>query len=70
MGVLKPVVTVEADLPRREADGRIHELETASYGVDAYEAHSTDEVIKLVESGIADRERPILINTRTTPVDA
>jgi benzoylformate decarboxylase len=39
----------------------------ASYGVDAHEAHSTDEVIKLVESGIADRERPTLINVRTTP---
>jgi benzoylformate decarboxylase len=42
----------------------------ASYGVDAHEAHTTDEVIKLVESGIADRERPTLINARTTPVDA
>jgi benzoylformate decarboxylase len=42
----------------------------ASYGVDAHEAHTTDEVIKLVESGIADRERPTLINVRTTPVDA
>jgi hypothetical protein len=42
----------------------------ASYGVDAHEAHTTDEVIKLVESGIADRERPTLINARTIPVDA
>jgi benzoylformate decarboxylase len=42
----------------------------ASYGVDAHEAHTADEVIKLVESGIADRERPTLINARTTPVDA
>lgn len=41
----------------------------ASYGVDAHEAHSTDEVIKLVESGIADRERPTLFNVRTTPID-
>jgi benzoylformate decarboxylase len=41
----------------------------ASYGVDAHEAHSTDEVIALVESGVADRERPTLINVRTTPVD-
>jgi benzoylformate decarboxylase len=38
--------------------------------VDAHEARTTDEVIKLVESGIADRERPTLINVRTTPVDA
>ena len=42
----------------------------ASYGVDAHEAHTTDEVIKLVESGIADRERPTLINARIIPVDA
>jgi benzoylformate decarboxylase len=42
----------------------------ASYGVDAHEARSTDEVTKLVESGIADRKRPTLINARTTPVDA
>jgi benzoylformate decarboxylase len=42
----------------------------ASYGVDAHEAHSTDEVVKLVESGIADRDRPTLINARTTPVNA
>ncbi|OBG23718.1 benzoylformate decarboxylase [Mycobacterium sp. 852002-51057_SCH5723018] len=40
----------------------------ASYGVDAHEAHTTDEVIELVKSGIADRRRPTLINARTTPV--
>ena len=42
----------------------------ASYGVDAHEAHTTDGVIKLMESGIADRERPALINVRSIPVDA
>jgi len=42
----------------------------ASYGVDAHEAHATDEVTELVKSGIADRERPTLINARTTPLDA
>ncbi len=41
----------------------------ASYGVDAHEARSTDEVTALVEAGIADREKPTLINVRTTPVD-
>ncbi len=41
----------------------------ASYGVDAHEARSTDEVTALVESGIADHERPTLINVRTTRVD-
>jgi benzoylformate decarboxylase len=53
------------DLPGLDVVGT-----AASYGVDAHEAHTTDEVIKLVESGIADRERPTLINARTTPVDA
>jgi benzoylformate decarboxylase len=42
----------------------------ASYGVDAHEAHSTEEVIHLVEAGIADRQRPTLINARITPVQA
>ncbi|MFY9764937.1 MAG: thiamine pyrophosphate-dependent enzyme, partial [Mycobacterium sp.] len=53
------------DLPGLDVVGT-----AASYGVDAHEAHTTDEVIKFVESGIADRERPTLINARTTPVDA
>jgi len=38
--------------------------------VDAHEAHTADEVINLVESSIADREQPTLINARTMPVDA
>jgi benzoylformate decarboxylase len=40
----------------------------ASYGVDAYEAHSTDEVTDLVRAGAADRDRPTLINTAITRV--
>jgi benzoylformate decarboxylase len=40
----------------------------ASYGVDAHDAHSSDEVFELVKAGIADRERPTLINARTIPV--
>ena len=34
----------------------------ASYGVDAHEAHSSDEVFELVKAGVANRERPTLIN--------
>ena len=30
----------------------------ASYGVDAHEAHTTDEVVELVKDGIADRRSP------------
>ena len=40
----------------------------ASYGVDAHEAQSTDEVVELVRAGIADRQRPTLINAHTIPV--
>jgi benzoylformate decarboxylase len=42
----------------------------ASYGVDAHEAHTTDDVVEMVRAGIADRARPTLINARTTPVRA
>jgi benzoylformate decarboxylase len=41
----------------------------ASDGVDAQEEHSTDDVTKLVEAGITDRERPTLINARITPIE-
>jgi benzoylformate decarboxylase len=40
----------------------------ASYGVDAHEAHTTDEVVEFVKGGIAYRQRPTLINARVTPV--
>ncbi len=40
----------------------------ASYGVDAHEAHTVDEVSELVRAGIADRDRPTLINVHTVPV--
>jgi len=40
----------------------------ASYGVDAHEAHTVDEVTELVRAGIADRDRPTLINAHTVPV--
>ncbi|WP_414170110.1 hypothetical protein ACMATS_33985 [Streptoverticillium reticulum] len=39
-----------------------------SYGVDAHTAHDTDELASLLRSGTADRERPTLINIRTTKV--
>jgi benzoylformate decarboxylase len=58
-------LTGTPDLPGLDVVGT-----AASYGVDAHEAHTTDGVIKLMESGIADRERPALINVRSIPVDA
>jgi benzoylformate decarboxylase len=51
------------DLPGLDVVGT-----AASYGVDAHEANSTDEVVELVKAGIADRKRPTLINARTIPV--
>lgn len=39
----------------------------ASYGVDAHETQSSDDVLELVRAGIADRQRPTLINARTVP---
>mgnify|MGYP005812866355 CR=1 FL=1 len=42
----------------------------ASYGLNAHEAHTADEVTELVKSGIADRQRPTLINARILPVNA
>ena len=41
-----------------------------SDGVDAHEAKTTDEVAELLNAGIADRDRPTLINIGTTPVGA
>jgi benzoylformate decarboxylase len=41
----------------------------ASYGVDAHEAHSAEEVMHLVKAGIADRGRPTLINAGILPVN-
>ena len=42
----------------------------ASYGLDAHEAHTADEVTQLVKDGIADRQQPTLINARILPVNA
>lgn len=41
-----------------------------SYGVDAHEAKTSDEIAELLHAGITDRERPTLINVTTTPVGA
>jgi len=71
-GVLKQFGAWErtAGVPGLDLPGLDIVATAASYGVDAHEAHTTDEVTKLVESGVAHRERPTLVNVRTTPVDA
>jgi len=40
----------------------------ASYGVQAYEAHDSEEVVELLRSGIEQRDRPTLINVPTNRV--
>ena len=64
-----PMATEDVVL-KEVAPLRVAELTAtaASYGVDAHEAHDTDELTKLLSGGIADRARPTLINVRTTPV--
>ena len=71
-GVLKEFGFIEQtpgvpglDLPGLDVVGT-----AASYGVDAHEAHSADEVTELVRAGIADRQRPTLINCATETVEA
>ena len=56
------------NVPGLEIPG-LNVVETAaSYGVDAHDAHTTDEVTELVKAGIADRGRPTLINAHTQQV--
>lgn len=71
-GVLKQFGKLEKTprVPGLDLPGLNIVATAASYGVDAHEAHSTDEVLELVESGIADRDRPTLINAPTIRVDA
>jgi benzoylformate decarboxylase len=56
------------NVPGLEIPGLDVVATAASYGVDSHEAQSTDEVVELVRAGIADRERPTLINAHTIPV--
>ena len=72
LGVLKEFGKWEktAGVPGLDVPGLDVVGTAASYRADAHEAHAPDEVIKLVESSIADRERSTLINARTMPVDA
>ena len=69
-GILKQFGGIEqaAGVPGLDLPGLDIVATAASYGVDAHEAHHTDEVVQLLGEGIADRDRPTLINVRTTPV--
>ena len=70
-GVLKQFGGLEktTGVPGLDLPGLDVAATAASYGVDAHDAHNTDDLAKLVEAGIADRDRPTLINVRITPVE-
>jgi benzoylformate decarboxylase len=71
-GILKQFGGIEhtSGVPGLDLPGLDIVATARSYGVDAHEATSTDEVAALVKAGIADRDRPTLVNVRTTPVNA
>lgn len=69
-GILKQFGVLEhtPGVPGLDLPGLDVVATAASYGVDAHTAHDTDELASLLRSGTADRERPTLINVRTTKV--
>jgi benzoylformate decarboxylase len=71
-GILKEFGAVEhtAGVPGLDLPGLDIVATARSYGVDAHEAKTTDDVAELLNAGIADRARPTLINIATTPVGA
>ncbi|HEY6277081.1 MAG TPA: benzoylformate decarboxylase [Streptosporangiaceae bacterium] len=69
-GILKQFGLREqtAGVPGLDLPGLDIVATAASYGVDAYQARSTDDVTDLVRAGAADRDRPTLINAAITKV--
>jgi thiamine pyrophosphate-dependent acetolactate synthase large subunit-like protein len=69
-GILKEFGDLEhtPGVPGLDIPGLDITATAASYGVPAYEAHSTKELEELVQAGITDRDHPTLINVATTPV--
>ena len=69
-GILKEFGGIEhtSGVPGLDLPGLDVVATARSYGVDAHEATSTDQVAELVKDGIADRDRPTLINVKTTRV--
>ncbi|MFF7234059.1 thiamine pyrophosphate-dependent enzyme [Streptomyces sioyaensis] len=69
-GVLKQFADIESamgipglDLPELNIAAT-----AASYGIDAHEANDTDQFAEMLRAGVADRERPTLVNVRTNKV--
>ena len=71
-GILKEFGVIEdtSGVPGLDLPGLDIVATARSYGVDAHQATTTDDVAELLNAGIADRDRPTLINVTTTPVSA
>ena len=69
-GILKQFGGIEhtAGVPGLDLPGLDIVSTAASYGVQAYEAHDSEEVVELFRSGIEDRDRPTLINVPVSHV--
>lgn len=67
-GVLKQFGLIEqtSGVPGLDLPGLDIVTIASGYGVDAHDATDTDHLNELLRSGIADRERPTLINVRIT----
>ncbi len=71
-GVLKQFGLIEqtSGVPGLDLPGLDIVTIASGYGVDAHEATDTDHLNELLRSGIADRDRPTLINVRITPAQS
>lgn len=69
-GILKQFGDIEhtQGVPGLDLPGLNITATAASYGVDAHEATDSDELADMLRAGVGDRERPTLINVRTTKV--
>jgi benzoylformate decarboxylase len=69
-GILKEFAVVESapGVPGLDLPGLDVVTVAKGYGANAMEATSTDELADMLKAGVADRDRPTLINVRTTPV--
>jgi benzoylformate decarboxylase len=71
-GILKEFGVIEhtTGVPGLDLPGLDIVATARSYGVDAHEAKTTDEVAELLIAGVTDLDRPTLINVTTTPAGA
>jgi benzoylformate decarboxylase len=71
-GVLKQFAGIEkiSGVPGLDLPGLDVVACAAAYGVTAREAHNTDELVELFRAGLANHDRPLLINVPITRVSS